>query len=103
MTPYDINPYSQVENTIHIPHSYVYKFDNDLKVFFDRYDLYGLEGIEGDLSGWSSYFSYLVLPMLQTLLVHKRDGAKEALEFTQYIQADDWRIACEHWLEKRIK
>lgn len=102
---YNIDPYSQVNNTIHLNDDdiSIEYFDSDLKLFFNVYDIEGLE-ILSRFDNWeSNYFNNLIIPMLQTLLVHKRDGAKEALQFTQNIQADDWRIACQHWLEKRVK
>ena len=100
---YNLDPYIEVYNTVRMKADDMVEFEHDLHRFFKIYDYDGLEAVGASIRWSSAYFKRLVLPMLDTFLVHKRDGAKEALEFTQYIKADDWRIACEHWLQNRVK
>ena len=47
--------------------------------------------------------SKLVLPVLYVHRKYKEKGATEARLNLGFIVADDWRIACQQWLENRIK
>ncbi len=77
------------------------EFEHDLKQFFKIYDQWGLNEI-GETSYWESlYFNRLVLPMLCPYLVHKEYGHKTAQQTIPYIEADDWRMAANDWLQIR--
>ncbi len=78
-------------------------FEHDLKQFFNVYDQWGLEEI-GHITKWESgYFNNLIIPVLCVYITHKKFGPKEALKHTLTIEADDWRIACEQWLQNRLE
>jgi len=78
-------------------------FDRDLNSFFYVYDSYGLAEL-GECTHWQSdYFKCLVMPMLCTFLIHKANGPEHALQYVNAIKSDDWRMACRHWLENRVK
>ena len=78
-------------------------FELDLKEFFDMYDSMNIDSIYESTDWKSQYFDKLILPVLYTFRKHKLEGPEKALEYTKWIGADDWRMACEDWLKKRIK
>jgi thymidylate synthase len=80
-------------------------FDADLELFFKSYDDHKRFGlIIAMVDKWKSeYFRNLVLPVLSTYLIYKQLGAKKAIQYTDNILADDWRLGCETWLQNRIK
>lgn len=95
------NPYEFVGNTVTMSHLDIPEFEHDLKQFFKIYDKYGLAEV-GETNYWrSKYFDRLVLPMLCTHLVHKEHGPKIAQQTIPYIEADDWCMAVNDWLQIR--
>lgn len=99
---YDIDPYSQVNNIMNIGDDGYKNFETDINRFFNAYDNYGIESMP-EYTCWYPYFGQLVIPMLYVWNTHKKHGATEALNYINWIQADDWRVACKHWLQKRVK
>lgn len=94
---------NQEGNLVLMDQNQMHEFDRDLTVLFSMYDKYGLAEI-GEMTCWESdYFNKLVIPMLSVFLVHKRHGAKVALEYAKKIEAHDWRTAVVVWLAKRVK
>lgn len=92
----------QVHNMVYMEPYDIEAIEIDIKHMFSLYDFGGLEALEL-ATDWSSfYFKQLVLPMLGTFILYKRNGAEVALKSTSNIIADDWRIACEHWLQNRL-
>jgi thymidylate synthase len=45
----------------------------------------------------------VALPMFDAHYVYKHGSMEEALKYAREIQADDWRIACTNWLQRRMK
>ncbi len=100
---YNHNPYNYIHNVVSMQHVDMKAFEHDLKQFFNVYDKFGIDEI-CKIEPWiSSYFIYLILPVLHTYRKYKQSGVKAALISTKFIVADDWRIACQQWLENRIK
>jgi len=96
------NPYNDVNNIVRMSESNMDDFKYDLSLFFYTYDKFGLHEI-GEIKCWkSNYFKELIIPMLCVYLVHKQNGPPSALDWTKQIKSDDWRIACNGWLENRI-
>jgi thymidylate synthase len=78
-------------------------FEHDLLQFFNAYDQFGIEEL-GELRCWQSqYFNRLIMPVLCIYLIHKQHGPEQALKYTHTIQASDWRLACEDWLNNRME
>jgi len=102
---YDITaiPYDQVDQMVVMHHDDMEAFEKDLRLFFAIYDQYNIDEILNTDSWESAYFINLVIPMLNVHRQHKLHGANEALNYTRYIQADDWCMAAEDWLENRVK
>lgn len=97
-----INPYEHLLGLVTITPDDVVALEHDLDRFFYIYD--NFEGIEeaGECRNWSSkYFNELVMPMLCVYLIYKHNGKESALRYTDTIKADDWRMACEDWLNNR--
>jgi len=103
---YDTNQrgaYNFISSMLIMTHSDIPAFEHDLKQFFKVYDSYGLSEL-GRIASWESeYFESLVLPMLNTYLVHKAVGPKEALRWTPEIFPGDWRAAARDWLQTRYE
>lgn len=102
---YDITaaPYDQVDQMVMMHHDDMKMFDQDLRLFFSIYDDYNIDEILNCDSWKSEYFNDLVIPMLGVYREHKIYGPNNALDLTRFIKADDWCMAAEDWLEKRVK
>lgn len=95
------NPYEQVKHQVTMSHLDMPGFEHDLRQFFNIYDQHGLAEV-GETTYWQSrYFKELVMPMLSVFLIHKRIGPVEAIRYTDFILADDWKLGCETWLGTR--
>lgn len=87
----------------------VVQMDTDIVDMFSVYDSMGLSKVvevfhnstEVGISS-SRYFTDLVLPMLNTYMCYKENGALTALSLVDQIKARDWRMAATNWLEKRL-
>ncbi len=92
-----------VDRVVVMKHDQMGAFNYDLNQFFNAYDQFGLEEL-GEFRNWQSdYFNFLVMPVLCIYLIHKQHGPEEALKYTHTIVADDWKFACEDWLNNRIR
>jgi thymidylate synthase len=92
-----------IQSSVYMVSEDMVNFEHDINLFFNCYDEFGLREI-GELSTWKSiYFKDLILPVLCVYLLHKCSGPEEAMLYTRIIVADDWRMACEDWLNNRIK
>lgn len=69
------------------------KFDEDLNTFF--------EGFVSENSFSNKFFPDVAVPMLATWELHKSN--RRGLAYVNQIKAEDWRIACREWLERREK
>lgn len=97
------NPYERVYEQTYMTCADMPAFEHDLAQFFAVYDQFGLKEI-GEITYWqSTYFNHVVLPVLSIYLLYKDKGANIALQFTDRIMSDDWKMACEDWLQKRVK
>lgn len=66
-----------------------------------------------DLRGWGFFpkrenysmtsLAHIGVPLAQAHYHYKNGNIMRALEFTQYIAATDWRLACQNWLTRRMK
>lgn len=74
-------------------------FDADLALFFDRYDSAGIENVLMWGEWGSPYFRKLAIPMLHAWWHYK---ASDPYDFTHLIAADDWRMAAQLWLNRRV-
>lgn len=93
--------YNGINRLVIMTNSDIKSFDHDLKQFFNIYDEYGIEEI-GDTTYWESdYFRDLVMPVLCVFLIHKNGG--KAINYTDAIVAEDWRMGCMNWLINREK
>lgn len=53
---------------------------------------------------WSEpFFRDVAVPMFCAFAQHKDNSPESALGFASQIKADDWRIACTSWLQRRVK
>lgn len=97
------NVYVKCNNLVLMQDSSMGEFKNDLGRFFGSYDSFSLEEL-GECQNWySDYFNKLVMPVLCVYLIHKQHGPEQALKYVHTIQADDWRLACEQWLQTRLE
>lgn len=96
-----INPYDLVKRTVTMTNIDMPAFDHDLNQFFNIYDHYDLTEIGETIYWKSQYFKRLVLPMLCTYLVHKKNGPDAAMGMVGYIEASDWAMAAYDWLYER--
>lgn len=95
------NFYSGINRLVIMTNSDIKSFDHDLKQFFNIYDKYGIKEL-GDTTYWESdYFRDLVMPVLSVFLIHKNGG--KAIDHTDAIVAEDWRMGCMNWLINREK
>lgn len=99
----DPNVYINFKNLVLMNPEQMGHFDHDINQFFNIYNMFGLKEIADNMYWESQYFRELVLPMLSVWLVHKSSGAEKALQFTNRIVADDWKLACDMWLQARVK
>lgn len=49
----------------------------------------------------SRYFHEVVVPLIQSYNAYKRKDYDRAIEISHAIRAEDWRLACTEWLERR--
>lgn len=78
-------------------------FDNDLTTMFNVYDSYGKEELFFKESWKSKYFKELISPVMNTHIIHKKNGPEAALEHTHNIKDSAWRAACQIWLRNRAR
>lgn len=98
-----INPYCSIEDMVLMRSDDIQNIEYDLKLFFNTYDKFGLDELY-KMDAWkSAYFRRLIKPVLFVFANHKKNGPNFALGYSHLIQADDWRKACQDWLENRIK
>lgn len=50
----------------------------------------------------SLYFEHVVVPMIGVYDTYKRDDLNHAMSLTMLVAADDWRLAAQQWLQRRI-
>lgn len=75
---------------------------DDYDSFFEECQLFCQE--PRDAVMWNnSFFLTTAAPMYQTHKTYREHGARAALQTVKEIGAPDWRIACDEWLERRIK
>ena len=51
----------------------------------------------------TQFFRRVAIPMLEAWQVHKDGETKAALDIIKNCAASDWRVACEIWLETRLR
>lgn len=49
----------------------------------------------------TQYFDRVVVPMIQSYDAYKRKDYDRAIEISHAVQAEDWRLACTQWIERR--
>ncbi len=69
-------------------------WDMDLALFLEDPKAYGFT---------NSFFSSVAKPMWFSHLAYKRKDIPAALEIIERCKAQDWRVACREWLERRQK
>lgn len=78
-------------------------FDEEVKDFAETYWGDG-RGIIENTRYSEPFLEHVAKPMMVAFRYWKRkDEPNVYLSFADNIQADDWRIACTNWLEKRVK
>lgn len=82
--------------------SIVEDWDEDLELFMGLTDLNPKQTL-GEEVFKENFFNLVVAPMYNTYVAYKLNGKKFAQEVNRTIQASDWRIACDNWLERRSK
>ncbi len=101
MNPYleDADGNKQVNKMVPLI-SDVDNFDPDLGLFMSGH------GAEDDLvvDGYDNdFFPQVALPMAQAWKLWKVGAKEDAMATAGTIVADDWRLACLQWMERRIK
>ena len=51
----------------------------------------------------NTFLSHVAVPMQQVALEWRAHGAAKARDLTRYVEAPDWRLAAELWLDRRTK
>lgn len=73
-------------------------FDNELEIIVD---LYGAEKANGKVTLNSDFLWKTVRPMLAAFAFHKRRDYGQAKDWLGFVEAEDWRIVGQQWIEKR--
>lgn len=90
-----------VKNMILMSQEDMPAFERDIRHFFKVYDEFGIEELT-EIRYWESkYFNKLVMPVLCIYRIYRDYGKEHALNYSNAILADDWREACEDWLNNR--
>lgn len=82
-------------------------FEEELPQFVEHYESDNLEKDDGDrkldpFRTWKEpFFEKVAAPMFNAFQSYKRKGATTMI-WTQRIEADDWKIAAQQWIEKRL-
>jgi thymidylate synthase len=83
-------------------------WDEDLRMFMQWHDeLWTLPSDSGDIDvpdGLENLWFYNVAGnVVQTMWLWRAGRRHEAMEWCQMIEASDWRVACQGWMERRLE
>lgn len=76
-------------------------FERELPEFVERAHRFNLFEDEMDVVWSEPFLEGVADPMVRAYRAHKNKGATALLHCNQ-IKADDWRVACRSWLERRL-
>ncbi len=78
------------------------RWNKDLYNFFTNW--YGRDGepMPCGESFETGFFKRTAVPMHNIFAIHKSGRTEDAISFCEEIEAEDWRIACQEWLKRRL-
>jgi hypothetical protein len=68
------------------------RFLPDLQEWFERPSAGGLN---------NPFLTFVAMPMFEAWQMHKAKDYRAAIETAELIRAEDWKIACVEWLQRR--